>query len=538
MAELENIARKVNKEYALNKFLQKKLKIYKQYYILTKEIMKKTMQNKNNSPLLLLSQYSEEIQKDYKNLKNEIININIKFDSLLEECWSDLTMGKPILAQKKNEDFSNEFKIMEKTDIINTIKKCIKLSKDYRLFREPKREIFADLKKGNKEMENLARELHQNMLYDLRKSNKIINKIKKYELKKESISKNIGLLKNYIELKDLKVSNCEIFSKNIKKKKKDSKYESALVLSQRDNKIIQIGKQYIEDEDDLDNNNNSDDDRKNKKSERLKNKIIKEFTKIEDLFDLSEEEGESEEIIDDELHSDDETFFENRIKPASKLSVQYLKKIKSSIPELNLKQIEFNSQKKEQEIDLYSLERRKYKNKNINGQIKEMKSKIDKINIKLTLLKRKENQMREFIKKSKRSYESIKPIIYQNSVANIIQKDFIFNSLNKEIKNEKSKKTKEKFNDLHDINDINEVDEINYNENEENEKSDDKKETKETRKEEEIEDKKMQKNNILKRQNNISHFIKNYKKQKNRKLLISFNPSSFKNNDWEKPKSK
>ena len=57
MAELENIARKVNKEYALNKFLQKKLKIYKQYYILTKEIMKKTMQNKNNSPLLLLSQY-------------------------------------------------------------------------------------------------------------------------------------------------------------------------------------------------------------------------------------------------------------------------------------------------------------------------------------------------------------------------------------------------------------------------------------------------------------------------------------------------
>ena len=167
-----------------------------------------------------------------------------------------------------------------------------------------------------------------------------------------------------------------------------------------------------------------------------------------------------------------------------------------------------------------------------------MKSKIDKINIKLTLLKRKENQMREFIKKSKRSYESIKPIIYQNSVANIIQKDFIFNSLNKEIKNEKSKKTKEKFNDLHDINDINEVDEINYNENEENEKSDDKKETKETRKEEEIEDKKMQKNNILKRQNNISHFIKNYKKQKNRKLLISFNPSSFKNNDWEKPKSK
>ena len=145
----------------------------------------------------------------------------------------------------------------------------------------------------------------------------------------------------------------KFFKKILKKKKKDSNYESALVLSQRDNKIIQIGKQYIEDEDDLDNNNNnSDDDRKNKKSERLKNKIIKEFTKIEDLFDLSEEEGESEEIIDDELHSDDETFFENRIKPASKLSVQYLKKIKSSIPELNLKQIEFNSQKKEQEIDL------------------------------------------------------------------------------------------------------------------------------------------------------------------------------------------
>ena len=150
--------------------------------------------------------------------------------------------------------------------------------------------------------------------------------------------------------KDLKASNFEILTKNNEKKK-------TMPFTERNNNLLEIGK-HIDNDNDI---NNSDDDKRNKKNEKLKNKIIKEFKKIEDILNISEEEGESEEIIDEELHSDDDTFFENKIKITNKISKQYLKNIKSSIPALNLKQIEFNSQKKDEEIDLYSLERRKYK---------------------------------------------------------------------------------------------------------------------------------------------------------------------------------
>ena len=39
------------------------------------------------------------------------------------------------------------------------------------------------------------------------------------------------------------------------------------------------------------------------------NKIISEFKKVEDLFNTSSEDDEKEKLIDDEIHSDDETVF-------------------------------------------------------------------------------------------------------------------------------------------------------------------------------------------------------------------------------------
>ena len=55
------------------------------------------------------------------------------------------------------------------------------------------------------------------------------------------------------------------------------------------------------------------------KTEKKRNKIIKEFQKVEDLFNSSSEESENEKLIDDELHSDDETVFEKKINNEKKL---------------------------------------------------------------------------------------------------------------------------------------------------------------------------------------------------------------------------
>ena len=277
-------------------------------------------------------------------------------------------MGKPILSQKKNEEFALEYEILEKNDIINSLKKSIKLSKEYRLFREPKRERFVDEKKGNKEAENVKTELHQNMLYELKRSNKFINKIKNYELAKNKILKNIELLNNYIGSN--KISNCEVLSEQ-KKEKKRPKYQSTLMIQEGSFQPKNYKDDILE--------NNSDDDRRNKNLSKLKNKVIQDFIKFEDFLDISIEEGESEEIIDDELHSDDESNFENRIKPIKKLSVNYLKNITNTIPSLNLKQIIFNIKKKEDDVDSYSLEGKRYLNKNVFSKVRDMKKKLKKL---------------------------------------------------------------------------------------------------------------------------------------------------------------
>ena len=68
-------------------------------------------------------------------------------------------MGKPILGQMRNEEFSLEYLKMKSNDIISGLKQSIKQSREYHLFREPKRNSLVDNKKGNKEIEKLTTEL-------------------------------------------------------------------------------------------------------------------------------------------------------------------------------------------------------------------------------------------------------------------------------------------------------------------------------------------------------------------------------------------
>ena len=499
MSDFNVIAKNVNKKYFFNKCLQKKLELYNNYNILTKEtIVKFFYENKNSS--LYFNQYFNEIKKICESMKKENDNLLSKYYSLLDECRNDLIMGKPILAQKRNKKFFLEYLIIEKKDVIKSLKSSIKLSRDSSLFREQKRDNYTDIQKGNKEIENEMKEKHQNMLYECKKSNKLINKIKKYELKRNIISNNIKILNIYIEKYNIKNSNCG----DIYKKKKNFT-----------NKI------FLNDELEI----NIDDDKRNKKIKKYNNKVIKDFFKIEDLFDISQEEGESEGIIDDELHSDDETLYENKINQQYKLSTDYLKNIKKLIPTLNFKQIKFNNKKKDDEIDLYSMERRKYIIKNVYDKIKEIKKKIGKINYKLASLKQKEKKMREFIKKLKGNYNSVKPIFYQNSQTYEIQQDYIIKSLNVD-----SKKRNAEYDNF--LDDIPEIEEKYYNE---NEKSEDKKETKDTRKEEDE-----LKKNIFKSvlENKIKPLNN---KRKRKKLLISLNGNFLKNSikeNYERPKSK
>jgi hypothetical protein len=250
-------------------------------------------------------------------------------------------MGKPVLNQMRNEEFSLEYLKMKSNDIINGLKSSIKQSREYHLFREPRRDSLVDNKKGNKEIEKLTTELQQNMLYECKKYNKFLNKVKKYEFQKNELNKNIALIKKYMDPEKVNVSSN-------KSKKKKGLFTSVLDVGNKD-KDKDKNKPKIK--------KNSDENRGNSLGKKIKKKkstkeIIKGFKKVEDLFDISSEE---EKIIDDELHSDDESVFENRISQPVQLSKTYLSEVRQFIPHINLTQIEFNKLKIIGEEDLYSL---------------------------------------------------------------------------------------------------------------------------------------------------------------------------------------
>ena len=415
--KIKILADTANKRMTINKYLHKKLEIYQKYNKLTKEIVDKCFSGKEEKPLVLFSNYSQTIQNDYEKIKKDYDNIYSKFNSLLEECRSEISMGKPIFDQKKNEEFKMDYLLIQKEDIINSLKKSITLSKQYRLFREPKRDIFINIKKGNKLSEKIANILRETVLKQCKKCNKFYNNIKLYKSKINGISNNIDLLKKYIEVhKDF----------TLRTQNSDNKPD---ILGNYEMKVNLGDKLYIEDK----KHNNSDENRDCHKSRKNKrNETILQFIRVENLFDLPSEEGEDEKIIDDELHSDDDTILEGKIKFPKQLSTSYLSDIKKTIPQFNFSQINFNKGKMNGEVDIYSLQRRqKYKSQDVDIQIREQKKMIDKMTYKLEILKQKENIMKDFVKKLKEKYDEIKSMIYQTTVSNITTEDFVIKSLSK-----------------------------------------------------------------------------------------------------------
>ena len=473
---IEILANEANETMILNKYLNKKIELYNKYISLTKNTMQKFFTDKNNSGINLFNSYINEIQKDYDNLKDEYDkNYYPKYQSLLEDCLSDITMNKPILKQYRAEEFILDYLKYEKEDLINGLKKSIKQSKHFHLFREPKRDSLIDMKKGNKEIERTSTELQQNMLYECKQCNKYSYRIKKYSYQIEEIKKNIKLLKKYIneEKSKSKITNNDIENNkdkdtdNKEEKKEEIKDEIKDEIKEKDNEEKKEDKKEFKmnkflfgkmglkqsinigflnpsfgqkDKNDKDPNNSDENrghvsDREKPKEKKTgvinvkknhiktkknlakkRNKIIKEFKKVEDLFDISSEEGEKEKIIDDELHSDDETVFEKKIKQPIQLTTSHLYDIKNSIPDINLRQIEFNKLKIMNEADLYSLQRRKFRSQNIDNNIKELKKKIEKMNDKVNLIQQKEKVMKEYIEKVKEKYDLVKLMKHETSV--------------------------------------------------------------------------------------------------------------------------
>ena len=351
-----------------NKFLLEIIGIFKQQiktvknYITNYSLNSNQISNNNNLAL----KYKEQLFALNSKLKEEINKNNVKQETILNNIKQDLSLNNQTLSEFSIVNFILNNSINKYNSLIETLNKNIKSSKKYEIFREPKREIDLETKQSKKTIEIVNLENQQKML-SLGRNYRIY---KSKNLKKENQIKiykqQLSMLSNIIRFYGAKLYNDEnkilnnINNNNEKNNKENWKkvditkriktnpinkniFPGISKINNKEKDFITINEKE-EEESNLNekkNENNNDDISLNKtsfciendtslfkniyndekdKDNKISNKERKKINilKIDELLDIDNIEIEGEEIIDDELNSDDEVFFEKKIKPKKK----------------------------------------------------------------------------------------------------------------------------------------------------------------------------------------------------------------------------
>ena len=503
---LKYYAEKAKNEINNNNYLHKLNEIYTNYI---KEIKNLLFDRENIE--LKINNLNNNIKNNIEKTKNELQKLKNKYDTYYIKCTDELEMDRPDLNQAKIDQFTLNYSLQEKDDIIYKLKKSVNISKEYNVFRENKRDNYIDKKERNTLFKKIADDLQLSLLLQAKKTNKLSENNKKKKQRIIDLKDKINKLNELILLlkKETKCSNqhnqnshnqnrtldetpstnMELYSKSqkitqLKNKSCKSnekflffptskKFEEDSNINNKDNQKMNSNKitlailstkirdsfptiksmsvnpvlndciqNYEINEINENNKNLNDEDTKNlneiknydislnkalsaenRKTKKIKNqkknKIIQTFLNLEDLFDISDDENEKEELlIDSDLHSDDDTTFENKIKSKKTIYNTYKDKIEKEIPKINLSLIEFNKLKVYQEVDLYSLQRRNYKGANLEDNIKILSRKIKRLKKKENLNYRKVKAMKKYIDDLKNKYIMYKRIRTKSSAFN------------------------------------------------------------------------------------------------------------------------
>jgi len=482
-----------------NKFLLEIIEIFKQQIKTVKNFITNYSLNSNqiNNNNNLALKYKEQLSILNSKLKEDINKNNIKQENILNNIKQDLPLNNQTLSQFSIDNFILNNTINKYNSLIETLNINIKSSKKYEIFREPKREIEIETRESKKTIGDVNLENQQKMLslsrnYRIYKSKNLKNE-KQIKIYKQQLLMLTNCIKFYgFKLYDdeNKILN-DINNNNEKNKKEIEKkvditkriktnpiYKNIFpVISKVNNKdkdfnIINEKEEEESNLNDKKNGKNNDDSSLNKtsfciendtslfkniynekeKENQINNKERKKINilKIDELLDIDNIEIEGEEIIDDELNSDDEVLFEKKIKPKKKISVEFLPKIRKEVPSINLSQIEFNKLKVIYEADAYSLQKRNFENESINGQIKSIKTQIKNLENKISVNKRKLDVIHNFIEDVKYNYKLLRPIkVHTSAAGNPVHyiRERLLDAVEESI-NETEKKEKKAFSNI------------------------------------------------------------------------------------------
>ena len=452
-----------------NKYLLEIIGIFKQQIKTVKNFITNYSLNSNqlSNNCNLALKYKEQLSVLNSKLREEINKNNKKQENILNNIRQDLSLANQTLTQFSVDNFILNNTIDKFNWRIKTLNGNIESSKKYDIFREPKRETEMEIKQSRNTIVLVNLDNQQKMLsfcrsyenyktknikkekeikiYKQKKSifknlikfygdklygddNKILDDINKKNeqnsKEKVDITKRIKtnpvnkkmfpmITKNNLEDKDIATINEKEEDESNLNEKNESKNKSN--DNDNDETLLNKTSLIIDNDTSLFKNIYNEKDKENAVNKGKRKKIN--ILKIDELLDIDNISVENEEIIDDELNSDDEVFFEKKIKPKKKISTDFLNNIKKEVPSINLSQIEFNKLKVINEADAYSLQRRNFEQGNINGKIKNIRLQIKSLSKKVSMNKKKLDAIHNFIEDVKYNYKLLRPIKVQTSAA-------------------------------------------------------------------------------------------------------------------------
>ena len=498
--EIKELAELATEKINENKILLQTLSIYQQQINIIKQILEKKSKlsnstNENTNTNLSIKDefisYYNQLKECVENIKEANKKLKQKYETNNNIIFDESSLTKLDLNKNRIDIFILDYELKQKNDIIKKLNESIINSRRHTIFREIKRESEISRNSGTNYLNTDNLYLQRDLQVECRNYNKCINRYKKkqkklktfketekyfkdaikyYEDEKKIINKN-KIIKNKIfdnKKNDVKSSNFFSFTVNRKKPSNNKRTNNYINNGANSITIDELGKKYNFEENSLNiideeenynkdqtyfpNNNDMNPlffssqnlklpSNKIKEREKERKKKVKQkfnFLTLDELFDLDNEEGEKEVIIQEELHSDDEIIFEKKIKNKNRINTEYLAQIKKQVPGLYLNQIEFNKKKVMNEADLYSFQRREYNKQDIDENIKTMKKKIKIMKKRININVDKIKAFMNFERKVKEQYKVLKTVKMVYS-----KKDYDISFMKNEFYNHRKKKNDE-----------------------------------------------------------------------------------------------
>ena len=424
-----------------NKFLEEKKELYNKHLNFIKSILI----NKSNTLNIKkeITQLRDTLLLSNTSLKNENKILNNKLSLYQDNISKEGSFSeKQKLINAKSDNLLLIYQIKEKDDIIKRLSNALESLRINKYFKESKRESSVNNKWGHYYITLNLNNLAEKMIYQCQNFIQYNNKCFKKEKEKTQINdkkKYLNELINFYrnELGDKIKTEGSKKIKNSNKNNKKLLTQTMILKNEKELSLFEGKDDYLNDNllinKEVNNNLNVNKTTQFEEDENQINKYISHeikkktkhknskfnFLTVDELFDVNNHEGKEEAIIDDELHSDEDLIFETKIKPLKKIGIHYLPKIKKQVPFINLSQIEYNKQKVMNEADLYSLQRRKFKNQNVDENIKNIKKKVKKYKYKCKLNKKKMNVFENYAKNIENNYKALKPLKIQSSLGGV-----------------------------------------------------------------------------------------------------------------------